>query len=433
MSPAPSCYPVGLAMTDDPDSAQPAIRHDPYAAFRHPGYRAYALGWLLVLLGTQIQSAALLWELYVRTEKAIALGMIGLVQIVPSLILLLPSGHLADRFDRRRVILLGMTGTTLTSFGLAAASISAAPVTTFYALLFLDASFLAIARPSRQAMLPLVVPEAIFGNAVTWNSSLMQLAMMVGPAIGGIIAPWKPSFAYVLSAIGSSVFAAMLMRVQVQPQIRSNEPVSIRSLLGGFHFVWKTRLVLAAIALDMFAVLLGGAVYLLPIFARDILHVDGWGYGLLRAAPAAGAVITAVAVAHAPPMRRAGRNMLLAVVGFGAATIVFGLSRSFWLSLAMLALTGAFDNISVVVRHTLVQLATPDTTRGRVSAVNGIFISISNEMGGFRAGSVAEVLGPVISVVSGGVGTILVVAATAWRYPTLRRLRRLTDIRPEHN
>lgn len=415
-------------MAEPPLSTPAVSRHDPYAAFRHAGYRRYAIGWLSVVVGTQIQSVALQWEIYVRTGNALALGVVGLVQIIPALIFLLPGGHVADAYDRRRVIIFGMLGTTLTSVALAVASIQAAAIGVIYGLLFLDASFIAMARPARAAMLPLVVPEAVFGNAVTWNSSLMQLAMMVGPGVGGVVVGIYAPAAYLISAAGSMTFVVMLMGVTVQPQDRVREPVTMASLLEGFRFMWHSRLVLAAISLDMLAVLLGGAVYLLPIFAKDILQVGEWGFGALRAAPAVGAVLTAVVLAHAPPMKHAGRNMLLAVAGFGAATIVFGLSQWFWLSLLMLVLTGVFDNVSVVVRHTLVQLATPDQTRGRVSAVNGVFIGLSNELGGFESGVVARAFGPVVSAVSGGVGTILIVIITAIKAPGLRRLKRLSDI-----
>lgn len=408
----------------------PGARHDPYAAFRIADYRRYALGWLIVLIGTQVQSVALQWEIYVRTEAAISLGLVGLVQIVPALVFLLPAGHVADAYDRRRVITLGMAGTTLTSLALGWASIRAVDVWMLYVLLFFDATFLALARPSRSAMLPLIVPEAIFGNAVAWNSSLSQVGMVCGPALGGLIVAWYPPAAYFLSAAASTLFGVAALRITAAPPRREREPMSLARLFGGAKFVWNSPLVLSAIALDMFAVLLGGATYLLPIYARDILHVGEWGFGLLRAAPAVGAFVTALALAHAPPMQRAGRNLLLGVAGFGAATIVFGLSEWFWLSLVMLALTGATDTVSVVVRHTLVQLATPDAMRGRVSAVNSVFIGTSNEIGGFRAGSVAELIGPVASVVLGGVGTLGVVAWTALAAPSLRRLRRLDQVRP---
>lgn len=417
---------------ESPDEEQPRpARHDPYAVFRLVDYRRYAINWIIVLIGTQMQSVALQWEIYNRTNNALALGFVGLVQMIPALVFLLPAGHVADSYDRRRVIALGMAGTTMTSLGLAAATIMQTPVATLYVLLFLDAMFLALARPARAAMLPLIVPEAIFSNAVAWNSSMVQMAMMVGPALGGLIVAIYLPTAFFISAFGSTIFGLSMLRVRIPAQSRPREPMSLQRLLSGAKFVWNSRLVLPAISLDMFAVLLGGAVYLLPIFAKDILKVDEWGFGLLRAAPAAGAFCMAMIVAHLPPMQRAGRKLLISVAIFGVATIVFGLSSWLWLSLAMLFIAGMADNISVVIRHSLVQLATPDNMRGRVSAVNSVFIGASNEIGGFESGLVAHYFGPVISVVSGGIGTIGVVLLTAWRSPSLRRLGRFDEIKPE--
>lgn len=413
------------------NASPPAGKHDPYAAFRHRAYRHYTGGWVMVVLGTQVQSVALQWEILRRTDSPLALGLVGLMQIIPAVILLLPAGHLADAFDRRRVALVGMVGTTLTSIGLGLTSIYGAPLWAIYALLLLDAVFLTIARPSRSAMLPLIVPPADFANAVTWNSSLFHLALIVGPAAGGfVIALYIPA-AFFVSAAASTLLGVLLLTLQIRPQERRREPMSLHNMMAGFRFMWRSPLVLGATTLDMFAVLLGGVVYLLPIYAKDILHVDERGFGLMRAAPAAGAVLMSVVLAHLPPMQRAGRALMWSVVGFGVATVGFGLSPWFALSLVMLFLTGVLDMVSVVIRHTLVQLATPDSMRGRVSAVNGVFIDISNELGGFRAGLVAEFAGPVVTVVAGGIGTVLVVAVTAVCIPSLARLQRLDDIRTD--
>jgi MFS family permease len=398
-----------------------------------PDYRRFVVSWLLVLVGTQMQSVALQWSIYQKTGEALSLGLIGLVQVVPVLVFLLPAGHWADVHDRRRVIALGMAGTTLTSLGLAAATLLSAPVWAIYVLLFLDASFLAMARPARSAILPRLVPPHVLANAIAWNSSLFQIALVTGPALGGlIVALWLPA-AFFISAAGSTVFGILVLGVRTPPVEPNRDPMSIERLLGGASFVFKQRLILAAITLDMFAVLLGGAEYLLPIYAKEILHVDEWGFGLLRAAPAVGSLASALVLAHRPPMLNAGRNLLFAVAVFGLATIGFGLSTSFALSLLLLVIIGVSDNVSVVVRHTLVQLATPDAMRGRVSAVNGVFISMSNELGGFESGLVAQWWGPVRSVVSGGVGTLLVVLGTAWWSPQLRRLRRLEEAQAEAN
>ncbi len=407
-------------------------RHDPYAAFRQSDYRRYLLGWLAALLGTRIQSVAIGWEIYQRTGEALALGMVGLVQALPTILLALPAGYLADRWPRRRLIMLSLAGMTLTSLGLALVSWFQGPILLMYGLLLLDAACVAVGRPARLALLPRLVPRVAFSNAVTWNTSMFQISSVVGPAIGGfVIAAHVPS-AYLLAACGSVVFVLLLARMNLASAAEApgeaGETDRLANLLAGMRFVRRKRVILAAVSLDMFAVLFGGAVYLLPIFAEDILGVGARGFGWLNAAPAAGAFCMAMLLAHRPPMRQAGRNLLVAVAGFGAATVVFGLSKSFWLSLAMLFLTGALDNISVVVRHTLVQMLTPDRMRGRVSAVNGVFIGISNELGGLESGLVAHWFGPVVSVVSGGLGTIAVVIATAWASPKLRRIGALDEI-----
>jgi MFS family permease len=257
---------------------------------------------------------------------------------------------------------------------------------------------------------------------------MMQMAWVIGPAIGGFIIAFSVPAAYVLCATGSLLFVLLLTRVHIVAPSDQVEKASLEVLLAGLKFLWKARLILSLMSLDMFAVLLGGAVYLLPIFAEEILEVGPTGFGYLNAAPAAGAFCTAILMAHLPPMKRAGRNLLLAIAGFGVATVVFGLSQSFWLSFAMLFLTGAFDNVSMVVRHTMVQLLTPDEMRGRVSAVNSVFVSASNELGGLESGLVAHRFGPVVSVVSGGLGTIVVVLLTALGIPNLRRVKSLNQV-----
>lgn len=413
-------------------SNDPAPRHDPYAAFRFPDYRFYTVGSLVVLIGVQVQSVAIGWEMYRRTGEALALGLVGLVQAIPMFALTLPAGYLADRFNRRAVVMVSLVGTTLTSLLLAWLSYEQKSIAWMYGILFLDAAALSIGRPARQAMLPQMVPPQVLANATAWRSSAFQVAMVCGPAVGGFVVAWNVTSAFLISAASTAIFAVLLTQLKFPyaAQSAARTPLTLESMLAGIGFLKRHRLMLAAISLDMFAVLLGGATYLMPMFAKDILRVGPTGLGWLNAAPAAGSFCMAMVLAHAPPLRNAGRKLLWAVAAFGVATILFGISQSFWLSLAMLFLTGMFDNVSMVVRHTLMQLLTPDYMRGRMSALNSMFIGTSNEVGGFRAGLVAQFFGPVISVVAGGVGTLMVVGATAWASPSLRRFDDLNATRP---
>lgn len=399
-----------------------ARRHDPYAAFRVADYRHYVVGWLFALLTYRMQSVAIGWEMYERTGRPLALGLVGLVQALPLIALAIPAGYLADRFDRRRVLMASLAGMAAASLGLAVVSWLDGPIPLMYALLFLDAAALSLGRPARMSLLPQLVPREVFPNAVTWNTSMWQVTSVLGPAAGGFVVAVNAPLAYLAAAAGSLAYALMLSRIRIRQATPDSTPLSRETALAGLRFVRRSRGLFAAITLDMLAVLLGGATYLLPVYASDILRVGVKGFGWLNAAPAAGALVMAVTLAHRPPLRHAGRDLLLAVAGFGVATIAFGFSKSFPLSLAMLFLVGAFDNISVVIRHTLIQLMTPDRMRGRVSAVNGVFISVSNELGGFESGMVADLFGPVASVVSGGAGTLVVVAAVAAGSPELRRV-----------
>ncbi len=429
---------------ENPDANRPAstmpteaqiehVDHDPYAAWRHRGYSYFSAGWFIAAIGAQMQSVAVGWEVYHRAgHSTLALGLVGGLQAIPVMLLALPAGHLADKYSRKAIVMLTLVGIILCSSGMAVVSYLQQPLWMTFLLLFGSSTARALGRPSRQALLPQLLPLRDFANGITWNSSIFQIACMVGPALGGLVLMKSVPLAYLLDGICSLVFFIFCIGLKLQPRAAAGAAHSRgwQSLLGGLRFVWNTRIILATITLDLFAVLLGGAVYLLPSFATDILHVGEVGFGWLRAAPAVGALLMAVALAHLPPMKKAGRAMLLAVVGFGAATIVFGLSRSFWLSLAMLFLTGVFDNISVVVRHTLVQVLTPDEMRGRVSAVNNVFIGASNELGGLESGLTAAAFGTVPAVVAGGIGTIITVALCAWRWPQLRKFGSLRDAKP---
>jgi MFS family permease len=403
--------------------------HDPYTAFRQPDFRRYTIGWLTALVGMRVQSVAIGWEMYQRTGEALALGMVGLVQALPAILLALPGGLLADRYDRRKLVMWSMAGVAVVSLGLAALSYVRGPILLMYALLLLDATVASLGRPARMAMLPHLVPREVFPNAVTWNTSMWQIASVIGPAIGGFIVALYVPLAYLVCAASSIACVVLLVPVRLHGEYTPAGTASWREVVAGLRFVWRARVILTAISLDMFAVLLGGATYLLPIYATDILKVGPTGFGWLNAAPAAGAFCMALLIAYLPPMKRAGRNLLACVAGFGLATIVFGISRSFPLSLAVLFLGGALDNVSVVIRHTLIQLSTPDRMRGRVSAVNGVFLSASNELGGLESGVVAHFFGPVVSVVSGGIGTLVVVLTTAIVSPTLRAVGALHQAR----
>ena len=422
------------------DSENPASprAHDPYAAWRHPSYRLYAIGGFLAALGGQLQLTTIGYELTKRAGNDVKsaswqVGLAALIQGLPVILLVLPAGQLADILDRRRIALWGVAGAIPLSLLLAYYSLHNAPTSQLFLCLFAISFCGALMRPAQSALLPQLVPNRDLANAVTWNSTRWQIASVAGPALFGPMLFWlqKPGLVYAFDALCLALFWICLLFVKPRPQEKTKEAFSWQAIHAGVRFVFGTRLMLATLTLDLFAVLLGGAMVLLPVYTEHILLVDETKLGWLRAAPAAGALVMALSLAYLPPMRRPGRALLWAVTGFGIATVIFGLSKTYWLSVAALALTGAFDNISVVVRHTLVQLLTPDSMRGRVSAVNSVFISASNELGGFESGAVARLFSPVVSVVFGGIGTVFVVWAAALKWPELMRLGRLEDIQPE--
>ncbi|WP_205678906.1 MFS transporter [Aquisphaera insulae] len=403
-----------------------------YAVFRDIGFRHYILAGMAVTIGTQMQGVAVGWEIYERTGSKMALGMVGLAQVLPVLLLAIPSGHAADRYSRKWQIVAALGVLVASSLGLAWLSIAHGPVELIYVFLVLNGIGQSFNRPARWAILREIVDRDDLVSAITWNSSTWQVAAVAGPALGGLLVAQTrgATASYLGNAACCTLGAVLMATLRPRPIARDVQPVSLASLLAGLRFVFRTDLLLATMTLDLFAVLLGGASALLPVFARDILKTGPEGLGWLRAAPSIGSFAMAIMLAHLPPLRRAGVTLLGAVVGFGAATIVFGLSTNPYLSFAMLLLTGAFDNISVVVRQTLAQLLTPDSMRGRVSAVNTIFITSSNELGEFESGVVASWLGTVPAVVVGGVGTILVVLSVAARWPRLAALGRLGELEP---
>jgi len=375
-------------------------------------------------------TVALGWELYNRTGSALVLGGVGLAQVIPVILFSLPAGHIVDCYNRKAILFLAEAVFALASLGLAVLSARVGPLVLIYGCLVVMGSAQALSGPAGSALISQVIPVEVYESATTWRSSSWQLSAVLGPAAGGFLIGLLhgATLVYVLNAVAALVFVLLLalMRVRRQ-QARPAEERALRSVVEGIKFLRRSQVLLAAITLDLFAVLLGGATALLPIFAKSILHVGPIGLGWLQAASSLGAVCMALALAHRPAFRSAGRALLVAVAGFGVATIVFGLSRWFWLSILMLFLLGALDNISVVIRSTLVLVRTPDEMRGRVGAVNALFIGASNQLGGFESGLAAQLFGPIVAVVAGGIGTLLVVAAVAWVWPEMRRLRTLAD------
>lgn len=413
-----------------PDGEAAPARHNPYEVFRNGGFTRFLTAAMLIRLGAQMQTVAVGWEIYERTRSALALGLVGLAQVAPILLLAIPAGHLSDHYDRKRMFLASNAVLLTGAVGLALVSKYQAPVGWVYILILLTGVGLAISRPLRWAIQPLLVPREHLLSAITWNSSVAQIASMAGPGLGGLAIGLtaRATDCYVLNAIFLALAIALNVSLKLRPTVRDGGALSVDALLAGLRFVLRTDLLLATMTLDLVAVLLGGATALLPIYARDILEVGPAGLGWLRGAPSVGSFATALFLAHRKPIRRAGPVILWSVAGFGAATIVFGVSRNFYLSLAALTILGAFDNISVVVRQTLSQMLTPDEMRGRVSAVNTIFVSSSNELGEFESGVAARFVGATGAVVLGGLGTLLTVVAIALLWPSLRKLNSLLDL-----
>jgi len=394
---------------------------DAYVALRSRDYRLLLTGHLLSHLGLQMLSVAVSWDLYLQTKSAVVLGNVGLVQIAPALLLGLHAGHIADRYDRRRIVVLAQALVLIGSLLLASSSPS---VLLIYSVLFLAAVARAFQWTARAAILPSLVPAEALHNALAWFSSATELGSVSGPALAGLLlASVGSRTVYVLQLCLATVSMACyyLVRPHGSARVAPAPAPAAQALREGLGFVWKDPLILPAISLDLFAVLFGGATALLPIFAAEILHSDARGLGWLRAAPSIGAISMAFLTAHLPRVRRAGRALLWSVAGYGGATIVFGVSRSLWLSFAMLLLVGACDNVSVVLRNAVVQTRTPDQLRGRVSSVHGIFISSSNQLGAVESGWTAAWFGAVTSVVAGGLATIAIVAGFAARSAALRK------------
>ncbi len=408
------------------DPAAPAPNTDgAVAAFHYRDFRLFQVARLLGVVAFQMQGVAIGWRVYEITGRALDLGLVGLAQFLPMLALIPATGYAADRFDRRIIAALchGVLGVASLALSLTAGSANPS-VLTIYAILALVGAARAFSGPASQALLPNLVPVRHFSNAVAWNAGIFHVAVVFGPALGGLLyGPLGATRLFAMCAVAELGSLLFLLRISARPgHAKTGTPFS-GDVVAGLRFVWQNRLILGSISLDLFAVLLGGAVALLPVFARDILHTGPSGLGLLRSAPALGATVVAVVLARRPLRDSAGAWLYGSVFVFGIATLTFGLSRSFALSLAALFVAGAADMISVVIRHTLVQLRTPDEMRGRVSAVNLLFIGASNELGEFESGLTAAWLGVVPAVVLGGAGTCLVVVAFLFLFPELARVK----------
>jgi MFS family permease len=403
-------------------------------AFTYPNFVSYTLARFFIVVALEMQSVAVGWQVYEITKRPLDLGYVGLAQFLPGFALFLFAGHAADLYDRRKLLMWCYGGFALCSALLLAISWRAPQSAhSIYFVLVLLGIFRCFNWPASRALLPQLVPEEHFSNAVAWTASTFQIATIAGPAIGGIAyALFRgPEGVYAIAVTVSILSTILTLRIHprtASPErdLAEKEPLSLRTVLAGFRFIWEKKLILGSISLDMFAVLLGGAVALLPVYARTILHTGPWGLGLLRSAPGVGAALMAIVVAHRPIRRRAGLAMLLSVAAFGVLTIVFGVSHSLIVSLVALFLLGASDMVSVIIRATLIQVASPDEMRGRVNAVDMLFIGVSNELGEFESGLTAQWFGTAPAVVLGGVGTLLVIATWAWLFPELREADQLT-------
>ncbi len=400
------------------------------AAFQHRDFRLVMGAKLLSVTGGQMQSVAIGWHVYERTGRALDLGLVGLAQFTPAVLLSLIAGNVADRVDRKKILVAYHLGMVLCSLSLFAIAREGTPsVAPIYVIAVALGALRTFAGPANQSLLPLLVPEKDFPSAVAWSSSIWQIAAISGPALGGaLFGVGSAALVYATAAVLSVGSLAAITTLRERGPRRTGA-TGWSDVVAGIAYVFRNKIVLGSISLDLFAVLFRGAIALLPIYARDILHVGPGGLGALRSAPAVGAALVALTLAHRPIGRRLGRAMFVSVALFGVATIVFGLSRSWVVSLFALAAVGAADMVSVVIRQMLVQIATPPEMRGRVSAVNLVFVGASNELGEFESGATAAWFGVVPAVVIGGAGTLLVVALWSALFPTLRKLDRLEDLR----
>ena len=405
------------------------------AAFAHRDFRRYQLARVMVIMGAEAQAVAVAWQVYEITHRALDLGYTGLILFLPGLLFLLPAGHVADRYDRRVVILVCYTLQILCTLALLVFALRGLHrVGPIFAVLLLIGSGRAFSGPASSALLPHLVPTEHFVNAITWGATVFQIANIAGPAIGGLLytLPLKgrlygAPIVFLFTLVTGIGFLGLISSLHVRPGRMEHRAISTDVILAGFRYVWKAKLLLGSISLDLFVVLLGGATALLPIFAHDLLHTGPQGLGALRSAPAIGALTVSIWMTFRPLLRRPGVLMFTGVAIFGSATIVFGLSRSLPLSLAALAVVGASDMVSVVIRSSMLQLATPASMRGRVSAVNSLFVGASNELGEFESGVTAQWWGAVRAVVAGGIGALAVTGIWSVLFPQLRGIDQLTE------
>jgi MFS family permease len=428
-------------MADGSERGALAVRGDYRSAFKSRDFRLYQTARLMVILGAEAQSVAVAWQVYALTHSALDLGYTGLALFLPGVFVVLAAGHAADRYDRRKIILLCYTlqaccTAVLLWLSMSATALRGGRIWPIYAVLVGIGLGRAFSGPAASAMLPSLVPKEHFVNAVTWGATVYQIANMSGPAVGGILftlplagalAAWNGApVVYGFTLLMLLGFIVLVSMIRAKMVRTDKKEFSMKTMLAGLEYVWRAKLLLGSISLDLFAVLLGGATALLPIFATDILHAGPRGLGLLRAMPSVGALAVSLTMVVKPIKRKAGATMLVCVGIFGAATVVFGLSKSIWLSAGALVVVGASDMVSVVVRSSLLQLATPPEMRGRVSAVNWLFIGASNEFGEFESGVTAQWWGAVKAVVIGGIASMAVTTAAAGLFPQLRRADALT-------
>ncbi len=400
---------------------------NPYEVLRNRDFAQYVLSRFIASFAQQMLAVAVGWEIYERTNSKMALGLVGLAQVLPMFLCTFHAGHVADNHSRKRVIVWMMLVVGVACAGLTVDSHFSGNVLWTYASLFLFGTARTYLWAASASFMPQLVPREQFTKAVTWNTASFQIAAVTGPAAGGLLIALTGSATgiYALNVAAAIVCAMLTATLRITHTAPTGEPMTLASVAAGLKFVYRTKVVLGCITLDMFAVLLGGATALLPVYSRDILHTGPSGLGWLQAALPIGSLVMSLILLHRPPLEKAGTALLWSVAGFGLATILFGLSHWFWLSFLMLFLCGVTDYISVVVRHTLVQLKTPDAMRGRVSAVNSLFIGTSNQLGEFESGTVAYFTSTVFAAVSGGVGTIVVVIAAAWLWPEIRKYGKL--------